>query len=375
MTAFNDIARLWRYNRPQLANKLVDQLASQQRIALFGPRQTGKTSLLREEVMPLAQERGLLAVYIDCWADKTDPLASMNYALQKAIEEASIPKTALGKLLSTPVKKFGAASASLELGEASKRGRPSSQYLLFDALLIELLQTSKRKVALIFDEFQAIALDKQADVIAAALRASLTQASKRVGVVFSGSSEQLLLEMFSRAKTPLYGFANPEPYPLLDAGFIGHVGKKFKAATGRELVIVDALEVFALLGHQPEPFLHAVSNAMTNPKWGVRQGMKAMLDPRVQNKWTINWHALTPVQQVALKLVFDGKPATAKDSLEWAKQVLHQDKVQPSTMQRALEALALKGLIEPKLPSIGKGYRISDPVMQAWLSMNSALLE
>ena len=47
----------------------------------------------------------------------------------------------------------------------------------------------------------------------AALRAALTQASGRVGVIFSGSSEVLLLQAFSRAKAPLYGFAQAQAYP------------------------------------------------------------------------------------------------------------------------------------------------------------------
>ena len=73
-----DLTRLWHFNRPKLAASLVDRVLAHERVALFGPRQTGKTSLLREEVMPLATSRGALAIYIEWWADKTDPLGSIN---------------------------------------------------------------------------------------------------------------------------------------------------------------------------------------------------------------------------------------------------------------------------------------------------------
>ena len=47
-----DLTAIWRFNRPKLAAQLAERAMARERIALFGPRQTGKTSLLREEVMP-----------------------------------------------------------------------------------------------------------------------------------------------------------------------------------------------------------------------------------------------------------------------------------------------------------------------------------
>jgi predicted AAA+ superfamily ATPase len=66
-----DLTTLWRFNRPKLAKALAERVLGGQRVALFGPRQTGKTSLLREELMLLLQARGALPVYIERWADKT----------------------------------------------------------------------------------------------------------------------------------------------------------------------------------------------------------------------------------------------------------------------------------------------------------------
>jgi hypothetical protein len=139
-------------------------------------------------------------------------------------------------------------------------------------------------LVLVFDELQAIAQANDSVAIAAALRAALTQVSTQVGVVFSGSSQNLLLEMFSRAQTPLYNFANTEPYPLLKEDFIGHVAKKYTAATQRDFNQAIALRVLESVGHQPAPFLNAVSNAMSKPGWRVEDGLPAMLDPKVTKK-------------------------------------------------------------------------------------------
>lgn len=368
-----DLTQLWRFNRPKLAAKLVDRAFAHERIALFGPRQTGKTSLLREELMPLAEERGARAIYVECWADRNDPLGSINYGLQKALDAMAVKPAGLKRTLSVPVKKVALAGAALEIGSAASRKIPASKFLQVDALLTSLLEETKQDLVLIFDEFQALAAGPEAQAATAALRSALTQASKRVGVVFSGSSEVMLLEAFARSRAPLYGFANPEPYPLLGEDFVAHVGRKFKAATSRELGQVEASRIFDRLGRQPEPFLNAVTNAMAHPRWGIEEGLKAMLDPSLRNKWTINWYALTDLQRVALRLVFEGKPPTAAQSLQWAADALGEVKVQPSSISRAIEALIDRGLVARDLLPGGKRYVVSDPVMAAWLTQNQGL--
>lgn len=190
------------------------------------------------------------------------------------------------RLAQTPVRKIGALGLSIEVGEVAERQIPANPYLAFDALLTRLLQAAGTDMVLLFDEFQAVAQAKDADAIAAALRSALTQASSRVGVVLSGSSQHLLLQMFSRAQTPLYSFANTGPYPLLKEDFIGHVAKKVESATQRDFNQAIGLRVLEAVGRRPAPFLNAVGNAMSKPGWTVEHGLKAMLEPKITNKWS-----------------------------------------------------------------------------------------
>ncbi len=85
-----DLTTLWRFNRPKLASAVAERVVSRERLALFGPRQTGKTTRLREEVIPPLEDRGTVAVYLECWADKTDRLGSINYAMQKALDTLKV---------------------------------------------------------------------------------------------------------------------------------------------------------------------------------------------------------------------------------------------------------------------------------------------
>lgn len=368
-----DLTAIWRFNRPKLAAQLAERAMARERIALFGPRQTGKTSLLREEVMPLLTKQGTYPIYIECWADKTDPLGSINYSLQKALDNLFVEPAGLTRKLKTPVKKIGVVGASLEFGDDPSRRVPGSKYLQVDAILTRLLEETKKKVVLIFDEFQAVAAGPDADAASAAIRAALTQASKRIGVIFSGSSEVMLLEAFARSKAPLYGFANPEPYPLLGEDFVAHVARQFKKATGREFDQTSANRAFDQLGRQPEPFLNAVANAMANSKWSIEEGLDAMLTPNVRNKWTVNWFGLSDLQRVALRIVFDGKRPTSAETVRYAAAQLGEKRVQPSSVSRAVEALVSKGLVEAEITGQGRRYVLSDPVMVAWLTRNQTL--
>lgn len=363
----SDLTQAWHYARPPLATALGDRLLAHERIAMFGPRQTGKTTLLRDEVIPYVQSRRAVAVYIDCWMDMDDPLQGINYALQKALEGLSVKPRGVRRAGSTPVKRLGVMGASIDLGDPPTRHTPERPALMLDSLLTQILDETRHDLVLVFDEFQSIAAARNGPQIAASLRAALTQADKRMGAIFSGSSDVQLLDMFSRTNTPLYGFARTEGYEPLGPDFIGFVARKFREATRRDLNQALAHEAFLQLGTQPEPFLHAVSLVMANPAWNLDRALDEMLSQQSPNKWSATWRGLTGLQQVALRLVYEDRPPTAADSVAWAATQLGA-RVAASSISRALEALAAKGMLDRRAD--GRGWILIDPVQRAWLKRN-----
>ena len=367
-----ELPKLWYYARPKVALEKLNLAISLGRIALFGPRQTGKTSMLCVELVPLAIERGMLPVYIECWADKTDVMGSILYALQKALDDLRIPPKGLARTGATKLRKLGFAGGSIELGEVDKRSKPVSKYLQVDALLTELIRETSKPLLLIFDEFQVLAASPDAENAAAAIRSALTQAAKRVSVIFSGSSQIELMQTFSRAKAPLYGFANPEPYPLLGRAFVEHVAKKFNQACKRSLDIDQGVALLEQLGAQPEAFLTAINYMLASPKLTMTNAAKAMLEPTHQSRWTVNWTTLSDAEKATLLLLFDERAPTSRESLDWVKAFTARDKIGAAAVTRALDALILRGLIERDVLG-GRGkYLIVDPVMHAWLRHNRA---
>ena len=68
------------FHRPGLAESYCDSLEGQgladSRSGLFlaAPRRTGKSTFLREDMLPAMQKRGWTTIYVDLWADKSkDP--------------------------------------------------------------------------------------------------------------------------------------------------------------------------------------------------------------------------------------------------------------------------------------------------------------
>ena len=68
------------FHRPGLAESYCDSLGGQglsdSRSGLFlaAPRRTGKSTFLREDLLPAMKKRGWTTIYVDLWADKSkDP--------------------------------------------------------------------------------------------------------------------------------------------------------------------------------------------------------------------------------------------------------------------------------------------------------------
>lgn len=173
-------------------------------VALVGERRIGKTSHLLFELIPAAEKRGFATVYIDVYQHRAKPLAAINYALQEAIDDLEVPRSSAGRRLKTTVKKIAVGAASLELGEEPSRKRPDDPFLLVDWLLKVLVRTAKRPVLVLFDEVQELATVANGENVVSAIRSAITKSKSNVRVVFTGSSQEKLLELFSRSRAALY---------------------------------------------------------------------------------------------------------------------------------------------------------------------------
>ncbi len=119
MKTFDDLE----VRRQELARSYFELLKAQPRrpIAGFAPRRVGKTFFLDQDLTPAARAPGFTPVFADIWLHRTSPLRAINHALEEALDDATVPASAVGKAAKTPVKKVGALGAALELGDEPKR--------------------------------------------------------------------------------------------------------------------------------------------------------------------------------------------------------------------------------------------------------------
>jgi hypothetical protein len=231
------IYQQWYFHRPQLAQHYLSMLVEGpgDPIALAGERRIGKTSFLLSDLMPATVQRDFIPVYIDVWQHRSDTLAAINYALQETIDDLEVPGSRIARRLRTSVKKVGLGGASLELGEEPTRKRPESPFLLVDWLLKTLLREARRPVLLIFDEVQELAAAQGGENIISAIRSAIVKSRGGVRVVFTGSSQDKLLELFSRSRAALYEGASTIAFPYLGDDFLRFIAQRVKERYTRQL--------------------------------------------------------------------------------------------------------------------------------------------
>src|ERR1019366_3365259 len=367
---------LWRFSRPALAARYFEQLLSgtSGRLALFGPRRTGKTSLIAREIVPLAERAGMIPVYCDCWQDRMDPLGSINFALESAIEAIEVPASTTKRRLQTEVKTLGAAGFSIEFGSEPKGRIPDSPFFKMDWLLGRLIARARRPVFLVIDEVQGIGEHKEGERIAGALRTALTRHEKAVRVLFTGSSETQLTKMFAQARASLYQFAARTAYAPLDADFVAHVAQRFTAATQRQLDEARGLEVLRLLGNQPEALLSVVQVPLARADRTLDDGLESLLAPATTTPWAQYWEQSTLLQQAVLVTVGTGLQLNSEAARSAIGALGGTPSLSISSVQRAVGALRSRGLIERSTLSSKAVYHLTDPVFELWISRNGSSL-
>lgn len=359
----------WYFARPALVQRILSLLLDGpgDPVALVGARRIGKTSHVLAELMPAAQKKGLLPVYVDVFQQRADPLAAINYALQEALDDVEVPRSKVGRRLGTTVKRIGAATFSLDLGEEPARKRPADPLLLVDWLLKTLLRTAKKPVLLIVDEVQELATVPSGENIVSALRSAITKNRNSVRVVFTGSSQEKLLALFARSRAALYEGASTMPFPHLGDDFIAFVARRCRERFRKRVAEAELKPAFVRLHHQPRALIDLVLMYAA----GDDESLTAVLDARVAAHLTGadysgQWAAMKPLHQRICLRVARGEDVTSIAARREYAEGSDKAEVPPGTVNDALRALVDSHVLN-KLSSARGGYRIDDPLFAEWL--------
>jgi diguanylate cyclase (GGDEF)-like protein len=362
----------WHFPRPALAKSYLEMLTkgAGDPIALQCPRRWGKTTFLLNEMSEAATDAGFLCVYIDVWQNRSDVLGAINYGLQEAIDDLGVPKGVVAQRLKTTVKKVAAGPFGLEFGDEPSRRRPDSPHLLVDWLLKSLTRLARRPVMLLFDEIQEVAVSGDAENIVSALRAAITKSKKSVRVIFTGSNQERLHDLFAKSRAALYEGASIVPFPRLGDDFLTFVSQQAVRTFRQRITESELHEAFERFQYQPRALVDLVFFFAS----GSSSSFSDILNARVEGMLSAEiaqpqFDALTPLQrQIAGRLAAGGDVSSIEARRSYA-EALKRKTVSPGSINNALKALVQKHVVSKPVGSHG-GYTFDDPTFREWLRLS-----
>ena len=369
-------AQLFKFQRPELADGYCEALQgtgildAQSGLFLAAPRRTGKSTFLREDLLPALKHRGWTTVYVDLWANKaSDPAILIANEVKNALAKFAGVIAKLAKPAGLEkVNVFGALSLNL-----SSLSLPESVTLadVIEALVV----AANTPVVVIIDEAQhALSTPTGMDAMFAlkAARDRLNQGTgaQRLFLVFTGSSQDKLSRLVLKKDQPFYG-CRITKFPLLDKRFSDNFTDfvNTKLAPDNQFANEDVFEAFKLVGHRPEMLRNIIADLALDGGAETLAGQlkagAAAFRERIWGAMESEFTALTPIQRAVLERILqqgaDYSPFT-EASLK-AYTALAGAEVTVADAQGALNALRQKNLI---WQAAYGDYALEDESMLLW---------
>jgi len=259
------------FSRPELAAQMArqlihpDVLSEGLRSGLFiaGLRRTGKTTFLRNDLIPALEQHGALVIYVDLWSDtRANPAQLVRDAIRTALEQLQTPGSALLSRLAR-VSGVDVGLLSFKFGfKLDKIGEAGGATLA--QVVTELVDQAGRDVVLIIDEVQQAITTEDGNQLLLALKAARDAVNPRPETrghfifIGTGSHRAMVSELTTR-RTQAFNGATSIPYPVLDADYVDYLLERLRATVAANLPSsAVAVQAFRTLGNRPEEMVKAL---------------------------------------------------------------------------------------------------------------------
>lgn len=264
------------YHREQYATDLAQQLLKptalqvQVRSGVFlsGIRRIGKTTFLRQDLIPALELMGALVIYVDLWADRSKSPASLVY---EAVRSTLIDLTAPGTKLLERFKGLNIGAAGFSFGfQVDSVGKPDGTTL--SDVFTELVDTVKTDVVLIMDEVQQALGNDEGSNLLFALKAARDAVNARPDTpgyllfLGTGSHKSLVADMATRRSQPFAGAVSTE-YDPLGVDFVRWKYQQLEQMSGIKLPSQEVTyQGFLAVGQRPEELQNALVLLQSRPE-------------------------------------------------------------------------------------------------------------
>jgi hypothetical protein len=339
------------------------------RLFIYSERRVGKTSLIKMALSQLPDDR-YLKVYVDLWPT-TDEI-DLAFRLAVAITEAT--KHAASAMLDFAKNFFGSMKPAITMetdgtpkvifgasrGDASP---PSLDNVL--SSLAGVTEQSKKRIVVIFDEFQQIA-EYESDAAERKLRSAI-QHHQAISYIFLGSKRHLLEQMFVDKQRPLYRSASHYPLSMIaEQDWIPFIKEKFD--TTNKPIETDLIKKLCGFTHGHPFYTQHLSHAL----WELTDSNTAVMPETLQRAldllleresfaYSTLWDSLAANQKILLSAVATQESDDEPFSADFVRISGLRT---ASNIQRAGQALMRKDLIDRNKNG---AFYIPDQFLRLWL--------
>lgn len=334
----------WRHPRPIPAAHYTSLLADAPRrpLALFGPRQIGKTHFLTHDLHEAAQAKGWEPVYADLWG-QSDTLDAVNTAVGAVLRRLA---SATGR---TTVTSVGALGISVGMAAPAPLSAGTDPTAVLATQFAELVRLQPSKpVLLMLDEAQTLAKPGAGDLAMKAIRALFNSHPGSVLLVFTGSSKPQLMSLVGDHSKTAFKLAAHMDFPVLGQDFIRFVAQRHQAITQRPVDTAALGWAFEQLLHRPGEMIDFVRFMITEtPGADVPTALEAFkAKHRPDLGFQQQFDACSPLQQALLLEVAGGHKLFSKDTRDRVGQrTAHPGAAAPATIHNGLAQLEAKGIL------------------------------
>lgn len=236
------------------------QLQVRSGVFLSGIRRIGKTTFLKQDLIPALESMGALVIYVDLWVDRSkNPASLVHEAVRTTLSQLTTPGTGL----LSRFKGLNIGAAGLTFGfQLDTVGKAEGTTLA--QVFTELVDKIKTDVVLIIDEVQQALGTEDGTNLLFALKAARDAVNTRPGTaghllfVGTGSHKSLLADMATRRSQPFAGAVSTS-YEPLGVEFVEWKKHQLAQVPSVKLPSQDVmLQGFLAMGQRPEELQNAL---------------------------------------------------------------------------------------------------------------------
>lgn len=348
---------------------------------LSGLRRTGKTTFLRQDLIPALEALGALVIYVDLWTDtQADPAALVHAAIRNALGALQTPAShALARLKRIKGLDIGAAGLklSVQLADLGQRGGPT-----IAQVLTEVVDLARTDVVLIIDEVQQTLASEDGAPMMLSIKAARDAINSRPETpghfifIGTGSHRAQVVGMTLQGNHAFEG-ATSVDYPTLGEDYVEYLCEGISAEGARVVPsLAVASQAFDMLGRRPEEMMRALRQLQQHDPQDADRYLPviaatlkaAAADVELRKVEDLGTLAAAVFDRVA-SATGDATGLFASDALDAYGKATSRD-VTSDQIQRIVEELRNANLIMRKGHGI---YAVTDPFVQLAWRENKAL--